>query len=380
MKHVKIGEISEVKGGKRLPAGRVLQDSKTEHPYLRIVDFREDGIDQSNIMYITGDIYESIKKYTINDEDVYISIAGTTGRVGIVPANLSGANLTENAAKISNLSKIINQNFLMYYLRSPEGQNQIQSKTGGTSQPKLALERIRDILIPLEKITTQRKIASILSTYDDLLENNLHRIALLEETARLIYQEWFVRFQFPGYENTKMVNGVPEGWEIVPVGSALTLQRGFDLPSQSRHDGVVPIFASTGINGHHNIVKVQGPGVVTGRSGTLGKVHYIDGDFWPLNTTLWVKEFKLVTPIFAYFLLSELTLSQYNGGVSVPTLDRKVVHRISMILPPSKIQTLFGEYVTPIFSQMQNLTLYNQKLKQARDLLLPKLMSGEVMV
>jgi type I restriction enzyme S subunit len=166
----------------------------------------------------------------------------------------------------------------------------------------------------------------------------------------------------------------------MPLESALVLQRGFDLPSQDRSDGSVPIYASTGVNGTHNVAKAKAPGVVTGRSGSLGKVHYVHEDYWPLNTTLWVKEFRRVSPLFAFFLLASLRLDQYNGGVSVPTLDRKVVHKIEVVVPNSKMQALFSDYVLPMFTQLRTLGSYNDKLRTARDLLLPKLMSGEISV
>lgn len=329
--------------------------------------------------YISENDYDEINKRSKVDKwDVLITMIGAyVGEVCIVDSEPDFAIKNLGLYKCCNE---INGKWLYYYLDSPFGQAAIQSLKNGSSQSFISLGALRKLPVIAPPPPIQRAIVLILSAYDDLIANNLRRIALLEETARLLYQEWFVRFQFPGYEHTKMVDGVPIGWNRVPVGDALILQRGFDLPIQSRQEGVFPIFASTGINGYHNIAKVQGPGIVTGRSGTLGMVHYINDDFWPLNTTLWVKEFKLVTPLFAYFLLSELKLSQYNGGVSVPTLDRKVVHRISTVVPPDKIQTLFREAVSPIFLQVQNLILHNQKLKQARNLLLPKLMSGEVMV
>jgi type I restriction enzyme S subunit len=111
----------------------------------------------------------------------------------------------------------------------------------------------------------------------------------------------------------------------VPLEHALVLQRGFDLPTQDREDGPVPVYGSTGIVGQHNVVRISGPGVVTGRSGTLGSVHFVEEDYWPLNTALWVKEFRLIPPLYALFLLQQMDLGQYNGGASVPTLDRKSV-------------------------------------------------------
>lgn len=142
----------------------------------------------------------------------------------------------------------------------------------------------------------------------------------------------------------------------------------------------MPIYGSTGINGFHNKAKVPGPGVVTGRSGTLGEVHYVAGDFWPLNTALWVKEFKRVTPLFSLFLMREMDLKQYNGGVSVPTLDRKTVHRVEVLIPPQNLLTAFDDFVVPLFEQMGNLTFQTQKLCASRDLLPPQLMSGEIAV
>ncbi|MDE2697667.1 MAG: restriction endonuclease subunit S, partial [Gemmatimonadota bacterium] len=141
----KIGHVAKVKGGKRLPKGMSVLDKATEHPYLRVVDFGDHGINRSDIKYIDAQTFDYIKRYTIDSSDIYISIAGTIGRVGVVPKDLSGANLTENAAKITDISEDVDHRYLMYYLRSPIGQGAIRNRTGGTSQPKLALYKIADI-------------------------------------------------------------------------------------------------------------------------------------------------------------------------------------------------------------------------------------------
>jgi type I restriction enzyme S subunit len=117
---------------------------------------------------------------------------------------------------------------------------------------------------------------------DDLIENNSRRIAILEAMAQAIYREWFVNFRFPGHENVKLVESplgmIPEGWDVGRLDDVLVLQRGFDLPIGARLEGDVPIYAATGIVGNHNEAKVKGPGVVTGRSGSLGKVTYVHED------------------------------------------------------------------------------------------------------
>lgn len=162
----------------------------------------------------------------------------------------------------------------------------------------------------------QRKIAAILSTYDRLIENNTRRIKILEEMARSLYDEWFIKFRFPSYEQTKMVDSelglIPEGWKVGRLDDALILQRGFDLPTKQRKEGNIPVYAATGIVCTHNEAKIKAPGIVTGRSGFLGTVIYINEDFWALNTTLWVKQFCQVTPIYAFSLLINLKLEQYN--------------------------------------------------------------------
>jgi type I restriction enzyme S subunit len=234
--------------------------------------------------------------------------------------------------------------------------------------------------IPLPPVETQRRIAEIASAYDELIENNQRRIKMLEEAARRLYREWFVALRFPGHERVKVVDGVPQGWEQATLGDALQLQRGFDLPSGERKDGNVPIIASNGVTGYHHEARVKAPGVVTGRSGTLGAVHFVQEDFWPLNTSLWVKEFRRVTPLTAYFMLTELGLGQFNSGASVPTLDRKAVHPLPVLLAPQAIQQMFDQIALPSFSQIKVLQAATGSAKQARDALLPRLMSGALAV
>jgi len=257
----------------------------------------------------------------------------------------------------------------------------LRAFAGGAAQPLMTHGILKGVRLKVHlEFDIQERIANILASYDDLIENNRRRMTLLEESARLLYNEWFVRLRFPGYEHTRIIDGVPEGWERVPLENALVLQRGFDLPTQARRTGTVPIYGSTGILGYHDKAKASAPGIVTGRSGTLGEVQYIADDYWPLNTALWVKEFKRVTPFFTLFLLREMDLRQYNGGASVPTLDRKSVHRIEILIPSNLLLHSFDEFAADVFAQIKNLNVQNQKLRSARDLLLPRLMSGEIAV
>jgi type I restriction enzyme, S subunit len=266
------------------------------------------------------------------------------------------------------------------YLFDATIKNRAQQFSQGATQDNLSQEKLLSLEFEIPSVEEQKRIADILSTYDDLIDNNRRRMALLEDSARQLYREWFVRLRFPRHEHTPVVDGVPQGWVRAPLESALVLQRGFDLPTQDRQDGTVPIYGSTGILGYHDKAKVVAPGVVTGRSGTLGEVTYVDEDYWPLNTSLWVKEFKRVTPLFALFLLREMDLKQFNGGASVPTLDRKSVHRVDVLIPADTMLRAFDEFAVDAFTQVKKLESQNQKLRQARDLLLPRLMNGELAV
>jgi len=256
----------------------------------------------------------------------------------------------------------------------------LASLNSDAAVPGLNRDRAYSLPIRLPSSDQQSHIVKFLRSYDDLIENNRRRIQLLEESARLLYQEWFVHLRFPGHKQVKITDGVPEGWSKEPLENLLVLQRGFDLPVSKRIEGSVPIYASTGINGFHNVAKVKGPGVVTGRSGSLGTVMYVAKDYWPLNTTLWVKEFKKASPIFATYLLRAMKLEGYNGGAAIPTLNRNDVHKVDVLCPESKLMNEFEVQVENIFKQIDKLKEYNEKLAQARDLLLPKLMSGELTV
>jgi type I restriction enzyme S subunit len=227
---------------------------------------------------------------------------------------------------------------------------------------------------------TQRRAGEIISAYDDLIENNRRRIALLEEAARMLYREWFVHFRFPGHEHDQIIDGLPEGWERKRLGDILTLKRGYDLPEAKRVVGGIPVVSSAGITGFHNQHKAVGPGVVTGRYGTLGEVYYIEGGYWPLNTALYVSDFKGSHPLMVLHLLKVQLRGIITEKAAVPGLDRNVLHALMVIWPPAKLRSAFVEIVGDYQNQVRVLGAMNQKLAEARDLLLPRLMNGAIAV
>lgn len=162
-----ISRCAEVKGGKRLPKGEKFAEGKTEYPYLRVVDFKDFSVEKESLKYLTPEIQQTIRRYTISKEDVYISIAGTIGLVGTIPPELDGSNLTENAAKIvfrPEYKEKIDPLFIAYYLASPSGKEQIRKHTMAAGQPKLALIRIQTIEVPLPDVNIQKSIVNRIST------------------------------------------------------------------------------------------------------------------------------------------------------------------------------------------------------------------------
>ena len=154
---VRLGSLADVKGGKRLPNGTTFSENITKHPYIRVTDFNAIGVSLEGLKYIDEDVYEKISRYTISSDDIYVSIAGSIGKVGIIPSCIDGANLTENAAKITNI-KGINQKYLCLFLKSEFAQYQMQSATIATTQAKLALFRIESLTFPLPPLSEQQRI------------------------------------------------------------------------------------------------------------------------------------------------------------------------------------------------------------------------------
>jgi type I restriction enzyme S subunit len=324
--------------------------------------------------------------YVLNEGDLIVAMTeqgeGLLGSSAVIPR--SGLYLHNQRLGLVLIrdEKQTDSKFLYYLFNSKSVRQQIRASASGVKIRHTAPSRIGEIKVSVPLFPLQQRIGEILSAYDDLIANNQRRIRILEEMARTLYREWFVNFRFPGHEKTKLVSSplgnIPLGWEVGRLDDVLVLQRGFDLPKADRIEGTVPIYAATGVNGFHNKVKVKAPGVVTGRSGTIGDVLYVQEDFWPLNTALWVKEFPKAEPLYAYYVLSSVGLKQFNSGAAVPTLNRNDIHGQDALIPPRPLQKQFQENAGAMLAQTRTLELQIQNLRRTRDLLLPRLLSGKL--
>jgi len=185
---------------------------------------------------------------------------------------------------------------------------------------------------------------------------------------------------FPDSFEDSELGEVPKGWKWGRLDDLLVLQRGFDLPAAQRTPGPYPVFAAGGFHGTHSEFMAAGPGVVTGRSGVLGNVFFVHDDFWPLNTTLWVKEFRGSRPIHAFHLLGTMDFGIFNAGSAVPTLNRNHVHGLPAIVPPLAVIERFESVVRPVFRLRRDNDDESTAITALRDALLPKLLSGEIRV
>ena len=357
--------------------------AQSGYPSIRTPNVGYGRLILEGVNRVDEDTYQAwSRRATPQADDLIIAREAPLGNVAIIPKGLKVC-LGQRTVLVRPDKSKVSPAYLCYFLLGDYAQGLFHGSSIGATVPHLNMKDIRGLPIPeLPPLQTQRRIASILSAYDDLIENNTRRIAILEEMARRIYEEWFVRFRFPGHEQVRMVESelgfIPEGWGVVRLDDVLVLQRGFDLPRQDRTEGDYPIISATGASGSHKKFRAKGPGIVTGRSGSLGTVMYVEGDYWPLNTTLWVKEFKVGSPLYAFYLLSSIDLAGFNSGAAVPTLNRNDVHGLPVLKPTTEILTVFDDAVGPMMKLKLRLERKNANLRATRDLLLPKLISGEL--
>ena len=186
----RLGNYSIIKGGKRLPKGSEFSENPTLFPYIRVSDLKNGSVDTNNLRFVSEKVREHIKRYTISEKDLYISIAGSIGIVGTIPSKLDGALLTENAAKIVIKSEAIHYSFLYYLMNSPMVQRQFHQETGtGGGVPKLALFRIEETTFSLPKISEQHRIVNVLQSLDRKLDTLVQKLSQTQSLKKSLMQD-----------------------------------------------------------------------------------------------------------------------------------------------------------------------------------------------
>lgn len=372
--------------------------SETGIPFVTIANIQNNQFDFTNSMFVPISYYEKLdEKRKAHKDDVLYSVVGSFGIPVLIKTELPF--VFQRHIAILRPSKKIDSRFLYYTMLSRDFYMKADAAAIGAAQRTINLTALRNIEINVPPIETQRRIADILSAYDDLIENNRKQIKLLEEAAQRLYKEWFVDLRFPGHEHTRIVDGVPEGWEKTTVFDVSSvLRRGISPQYNDQGRSVVinqkcirqsivdfsearyqekPFPEELNIQDSDTVICSTG-------AGTLGRVGQIFGNY-PQTTcdshvTLVRAKANFGKQYLFHFLKSRQSYLMGMGKGSTNQLDlsRSVIQDLDILVPIIGIRNNFEELTQLIHDQIKTISAEIERLQDNRDRLLPKLMSGEV--
>lgn len=378
--------------------------------FLSIQNFTGDGrLDFTKIKHLSEDDFPRwTKRVEPKAGDLVFSYEATLNLYAIIPEGFRGS-LGRRIALIRPDKNKVDSRFLLYYFATPEWRQVVASNilTGATVD-RIPLTTFPNFPIRLPPLNVQNRIAGVIADYDELIDNNLRRIKLLEEAAQLIYKEWFVHFRFPGAEHCRIVDGVPEGWVIKSVSDATNSVVDGDWiesKDQGGEDYRIIQISNIGMNcfvetGNFRFISEQtfkrlrcqeifaGDILVARMPDPIGRAWLVPKMPWRLVTAV---DVAIIRPNPTH-LSPELLVLQLNAepnlavcaakatGATRPRVTRKIISALPVIVPTPQLQEEFLRVMKPMFLQIENLRNQNDSLKSARDLLLPRLMSGEIEV
>ena len=390
-KECKLGDIAEIKGGKRLPKGELLVTEKTPHPYIRITDFNGHKINLSAIQYVTEEVQKSISRYIVNKQDIIISNVGTIGLCAKIPDELDNANLTENCIKLVFDKNKIDTNFLYYHLISPDTQDLINGFDVGSTQPKLPIYNIEKIDISLPPLEEQKAIAEILSSLDDKIDLLHRQNQTLESLAQTLFRQWFI-------EEAK------EEWEVGILDDYIDIvdNRG-KTPPFLDNETEYPIIEVNALSGQSRLInysvikkyvteetynswfRAGHPRLydtLLSTVGSIGEIAMFLLEKGSIAQNVVALRAKNISPFYLYenikFMQNEL--KELDIGSVQPSI--KVTHlvKVDFVKPDDEILKKFDEQMMSISNKVIINSQQIKTLENLRDTLLPKLLSGEVRV
>jgi type I restriction enzyme S subunit len=367
-------------------------------PLIKAGDLNGSIINPNPDFRISRDKHHEYRRTALEGGELLMTLVGNVGQCAVVPPRMAGWNAAR-AVAVMRLAEPSDTHFVQQCLLSRPLQHLMDVWCNTTVQATLNLKEIRQLPLPWPPKKSRDAIAAFGKALDDKIELNRRMNATLEAIARSLFQSWFVDFDpvrakldgrqpvgmdkattalFPdSFQETK-VGHIPAGWQLGRLADLCHLKRGHDLPTSTRTAGPIPVVSSSGISGTHSETNVRGPGVVTGRYGTIGKVFYMEADYWPLNTTLYVEDFKGNPPRFIFHALGEVDFQNYTDKAAVPGVNRNHLHEEPTVLPSMELRQAFASAVSPLWSQHAANERQSRTLATLRDTLLPKLLSGEL--
>ena len=271
--------------------------------------------------------------------------------------------------------------YLVRFLGLHETRSYLTQHAIGATMPNLNQRILASVPVVLPPRDHQERIIGVISAYDDLIENNRRRIRLLEQAARLIYKEWFVHLRFPGHEHVKIKDGVPKGWDMKTLGDLVEVTKGRNITKNSAKDGSVPVVAG-GLSPayYHDTANAVGPVITISASGAnAGYVNLYYEDIWASDCS-YISSTSTDRLYYLYSLLKskQREIFGFQKGAAQPHVYPKDLKRLPLLVPKDIIVSMFEESVADNFRQVKVLVEQNKLLVQARDLLLPRLMSGNI--
>lgn len=375
--------------------GKMLDDQKNKGeplPYLANINVRWGECDLENLREMRF-AHDEMDRYGLKYGDIVMCEGGEPGRCAIWKESVPGMMIQKALHRIRP-HECLDYQFLFYSFLHMGRIGSFAPLFTGATIKHLPREKLAKVEIAFPQLDVQRCIADMLSSYDDLIENNRRRMLLLEESARQLYREWFVRLRFPGYEHTRIIDGVPEGWERLPFSQLAGFVNGY--PFKPAELGVVglPIVKipelrdgvsdKTPRNEGENIPEkylLNDGDLLFSWSGTLLIEFWYDGPAI-LNQHLFrVEPQSQYSRAFLLFALREALpeFSNQTVGATMKHIRKAALTTVTVCIPSHSLLTQFDALATDVFEQVLNLRRQNQKLRTARDLLLPRLMSGELL-
>lgn len=404
---VKLGKYVEILSGFAFKSKDFLNCGV---PVIKIKNITQEGVTLEDVSYISKELADKNEKYHLNYNDILIALTGShinqmssvVGRIARVKYH-EDSLLNQRVGKVfAKDSKLCDIDYVYYFLSQDYIKISLASKAGGAAnQANISPNDVKSLTVRWPDIETQHRIADILSAYDDLIENNQKQIKLLEEAAQRLYKEWFVDLRFPGYENTKIVDGVPEGWSTSTVSEvSAVLRRGISPKYNEKARGIVinqkcirqTIVsydeARTQEKKYPAELEMMESDIVicsTG-AGTLGRVGQIFEAKENVTLDSHVTLIRANEKIGQQSLFWSLKMKQDylmnagKGSTNQLELSRETIGNCEILIPERKIAEQVEKNFVAIHNKMKECSMQIARLREARNLLLPKLMSGEVEV
>ena len=383
----KLGDISKnIQTG---PFGSQLHQSDYSEGGIPVVmpkDLVGGKISEESIARVDKTHVERLCRHKIEVGDILYSRRGDVGRCAHVTKKEEGWLCGTGCLRVTIDSEKADSRFVFFQLQHPDTIGWVEKHAVGATMLNLNTTILSSVPIRLPALEIQKRIADILSAYDDLIENNQKQIKLLEEAARRLYKEWFVDLNFPGHENTKIVDGVPEGWRISSIYDVFDIKYGKNLPtSKITKTGQYPVYGASGVIGYYNekncddyatLVTSRGNG-----SGDVFRTHHKQS-YITNNSFIARRNDKnsFIENEFTFQLFSNTDFKKLCTGSAQPQLTNTSIQKIKILLPNRQLIEKYQRCTIEMSEKQEALYQEQRALTQARNRLLPKLMNGTVEV